>query len=140
MQDSLIVLQSAPVSESLPDDVTALKRLLAERDAQLIAAQAEAAAAKAELSSARATIELLKLRIAQAKNERYGQRSERGKRLAEQIEQMELELENLEATATEDEIAAERAAKKAGQDAATLVAVHTRTRPVRIAPMRAVNA
>jgi transposase len=119
------------VSESLPDDVTALKRLLAERDAQLIAAQAEAAAAKAELSSARATIELLKLRIAQAKNERYGQRSERGKRLAEQIEQMELELENLEATATEDEIAAERAAKKAGQDAATLVAVHTRTRPVR---------
>jgi transposase len=118
------VLQSEPVSEILPDDVAALKRLLVEREAEL-------AAAKAELSHTRALIELLKLRIAQAKNERFGQKSERSRRLAKMIEQMELELENLEATATEDEIAAEEAAKKAGRDTTMLVAAHTRRKPVR---------
>jgi hypothetical protein len=112
------------VSEILPDDVATLKRLLVEREAEL-------AAAKAELSHTRALIELLRLRIAQAKNERFGQKSERSKRLAELIEQMELELENLEASATEDEIAADEAAKKAGQDTTALVAAHTRRKPAR---------
>ena len=118
----------------LPDDIETLKRLLLERDAQLIVAeaarleaQADAALATARLSGARALIDHLKLEIAKARREHYGQKSERGARL---IEQMELELENLAATATEDEIAAERAALKAGQNASQ-VAAHLRKKPVR---------
>jgi transposase len=104
----------------LPDDIETLKRLV-------VTAQAEAALAKAELSGARVEIERLTLEIAKAKREHYGQKSERGARL---IEQMELELENLAATATEDEIAAEQALARSGQDG-TLIAAHVRRRPVR---------
>jgi hypothetical protein len=51
----------------------------------------------------------LKLQIEKLKREIYGQRSERSARL---LDQMELQLEELEATATEDELAAEKAAAK----------------------------
>ena len=80
--------------------------ILAERRARL---EAEAAAlkAKAEASSVEATIVHLKLMIEKLRRELYGQRSERTARL---IDQMELQLEELEAQASEDEIAAERAA------------------------------
>jgi len=94
---------------ALPDDIEALKiALLAER-ARADAAQTEAAVARAEQSDARALIVHLKLQIEKLRREIYGQRSERSTRL---LDQMELQLEELEATATEDELEAEKAAAK----------------------------
>ena len=51
----------------------------------------------------------LKLQIEKLNRDRYGPRSERSTRL---LDQMELQLEELEAAATEDELAAEKAAAK----------------------------
>ncbi|WP_051448530.1 IS66 family transposase [Bradyrhizobium sp. WSM1417] len=85
--------------------------ILAERAARL-QAEAVAASAKAEAADAKAAealISYLKLEIEKLRRQIYGSRSERKARL---LEQMELELEELEATATEDELAAERAAAK----------------------------
>ena len=101
---------------ALPDDVDALK-------AALLAARAEVAVALAEQSSNRALIAHLKLQIEKLNRDRFGQRSERTARL---LNQMELQLEELEATATEDELAAEIAAAKT-----TTVAAFTRARPAR---------
>jgi transposase len=101
---------------ALPDDIEALK-------AALIVAQAEAAAARAQLSADQALIAHLKLQIEKLNRERFGQRSERTARL---IDQLELQLEELEASATEDELAAERAAAKT-----TTVTTFTRKRPSR---------
>jgi transposase len=101
---------------ALPDDIETLK-------AALIVAQAEAAAARAQLSADQALIAHLKLQIEKLNRERFGQRSERTARL---INQLELQLEELEASATEDELAAERAAAKT-----TTVAAFTRKRPSR---------
>jgi transposase len=64
----------------------------------------------------------LKLSIEKLRRDLYGQRSERSQRL---LDQMELQLEELEASATEDEIAAEMAAKTAK------VAAFVRRRPSR---------
>ncbi len=64
----------------------------------------------------------LRLEIARLRREQYGHSSERRARL---IDQMELQLEELEAAATEDEIAAEKAAKT------TTVAGFERRRPAR---------
>ncbi|HEX2137133.1 MAG TPA: IS66 family transposase [Microvirga sp.] len=77
----------------------------AERAARL-EAQAVAAQAQAETSSTQALIAHLKLQIEKLRRELYGSRSERKARL---LEQMELQLEDLEAAATEDELAAETA-------------------------------
>jgi len=97
-------------SESLPTDLAAAHAIiLAERAARL-EAEAVAASAKAEAANARAAealISYLKLEIEKLRRQIYGSRSERKARL---LEQMELQLEELEATATEDELAAERAA------------------------------
>ena len=82
---------------ALPDDIDALK-------AALVAARAEAAAALAQCSSDQALIAHLKLEIAKLNRDRFGPRSERTARL---LDQMELQLEELEASATEDELAAE---------------------------------
>ena len=79
--------------------------ILAERAARL-EAEAEAAHAKADLSSREALITYLKLEIEKLRRQLYGHRSERQARL---LEQMELQLEELEAAATEDELAAEKA-------------------------------
>ena len=87
---------------ALPDDIDALK-------AALVAARAEAAAALAQCSSDQALIAHLKLEIAKLNRDRFGPRSERTARL---LDQMELQLEELEASATEDELAAEIAAAK----------------------------
>jgi transposase len=116
--------------ESLPTDLAAAHAmLLAERAARLQAealaasaqaeaasAQAEAASAKAaaanaqaDLSSTEALISHLKLEIEKLRRALYGTRSERKARL---LEQMELALEELQATATEDELAAEKAAAR----------------------------
>jgi transposase len=108
-------------AESLPTDLAAAHAMiLAERDARLTAeanaavAEANAAAAKAaathaqaDLSSSEALIAHLKLAIEKLRRELYGTRSERTARL---LDQMELQLEDLEAAATEDELAAEQAA------------------------------
>ena len=101
---------------ALPDDIEALK-------AALLVAQAEAAAARAQLSADQALIAHLKLQIEKLNRERFGPRSERTARL---IDQLELQLEELEASATEDELAAERAIAKT-----TTVAAFTRKRPAR---------
>jgi transposase len=90
-------------SESLPTDLaTAHAIILAERAARL---EAEAVAASAKADAA--LIGYLKLEIEKLRRLIYGSRSERKARL---LEQMELQLEELEATATEDELAAQRAA------------------------------
>ncbi|TBR16715.1 IS66 family transposase, partial [bacterium] len=130
----------------LPDDVETLKALVvalqtARFDAESRAeraeagaaraaaaaahAQAEAAHAQASVSNAEALIAHLKLAIEKLKRELHGSRSERGKKL---LDQMELELEDLQATATEDELAAEMAARSAGT---AVVPAHTRRKPVR---------
>lgn len=95
-------------------------RLAAEADAA--AAKAEAASAKAAASSIEAEIAHLRLTIEKLRRELFGRSSERKARL---LEQMELRLEDLEATATEDELAAE----KVGGDAA--VPTTHRRRPAR---------
>ena len=82
---------------ALPDDIDALK-------AALLAARAEAAAAVARCSSDQALIAHLKLEIAKLNRDRFGPRSERTTRL---LDQMEFQLEELEASATEDDLAAE---------------------------------
>jgi transposase len=68
---------------------------------------------EARLSSSDALIAGLKLAIEKLKAELYGQRSERKARL---LDQMELQLGELEAAATEDDLAAEAAAQLAGHD------------------------
>jgi transposase len=91
--------------ESLPSDLaTAHAMILAERASRL-EAEAKLANARAEA----ALIAYYKLEIEKLKRQLYGTRSERKTRL---LEQMELQLEELEATATEDELAAEKAASR----------------------------
>jgi transposase len=104
--------------DSLPDDVEALKRLVRARDAELAQAHAEA-------SSAEALIAHLRLTIEKMRRELFGPRSERRARL---LDQMELELEELEAAASEDELASEKAAAVAEM---TPVRAFTRKRPAR---------
>ena len=72
-------------------------------------AQAAAAHAQADLSNTQALIAHLKLEIEKLRRTMYGPRAERQARL---IDQLELQLEELEAAATEDELAAEAAAQK----------------------------
>lgn len=113
-----------------PDDVEALKALLSVAlkkadDAGLRAAtvEAELANAKARASATEALIAHLKLQIAKLKREQYGPSAERSRRL---LDQMELELADLEADASEYDLAAEAAAAKASK-----VAAFERKRPVR---------
>ncbi len=112
-------------SDSLPDDIEALKALVVAARIEAARAQAEAAQAQANVSSAEALIAYLKLAIAKLRRELHGAKAERTKKL---LEQMELQLEELEATAGEDELAAEMAAKAASQ---SFVAAHTRQKPVK---------
>src|ERR1700722_9345112 len=95
-----------PAREALPDDVAALKAALADERAKGLEIAAELAVARAKASEDMALIAQQKLRIAKLERQVYGQRSERSARL---IEQLALEFEELEASATEDELAAERA-------------------------------
>ena len=111
-------------SDSLPDDIAVLKAALVVERAARIDAQAQAASAIANMSSAEALVAHLKLVIEKMRRELFGSRSERGRKL---LDQMELELEDLEASAAQDEIAAEMGA--AG--ATSLVPAHTRAKAVR---------
>jgi transposase len=85
--------------------------------------RAEVALARAKMAEDAATIARQNLEIAKLRRQLYGPRSERTARL---LDQMELELEELEATATQYEIAAEQAAART-----TTVAAFTRKRPAR---------
>ena len=109
--------------DALPDDIAALRTALAEAQAKAADAEARLAQAEAKRSDDRARIAALTLQIEKLQRELYGQRSERKARL---LDQLELELEELEASASEDEVAAEQAAAKT-----TAVAAFTRTRPAR---------
>ncbi len=116
--------------DALPDDAESLKRLLLAREQELAVARgqvataaAEAAALRAKAADDEALIVHLKLHIEKLRRDRFGQRSERSARL---LDQLELQLEELEASATEDELAAEKAA--AGT---TTVSAFTRRRPSR---------
>lgn len=85
--------------------------------------QAELALARAKAADDTATIAHQKIEIAKLKRQLFGIRSEHTARI---LDQMELELEELEAAATEDDIAAEQAAART-----TTVAPFTRKRPSR---------
>ena len=111
-------------------DIDALRKALAAAEAKAFSAKAKASEAEAraanaaaQISDAEAEIAFLKLTIEKLRRELYGQRSERKERL---LDQLELQLDELEARATEDELAAERAA--AGS---TEVTGFTRRRPGR---------
>jgi transposase len=122
--------------ELLPSDLaTAHAMILAERvervkaeavaalaQEKAVTAEAEAANAVADLSSRDALIAHLRLEIEKLRRSLYGNRSERKARL---LEQMELQLEDLEASATEDEQTAQKAAAR------TRVASFERKRPSR---------
>ena len=101
----------------VPDGVEALKAaLVAERQARQ---EAEARATGAE-----AMVAHLKLVIAKLRRERFGPSAERGAKL---LDQLELQLEELEASATEDELAAQGKSAEEG----TIVTSFTRKKPVR---------
>lgn len=89
-------------SDSLPED-------LASAHAMIRAERARRLAAEAAQSDVAALVAHLKLQIERLKRELYGSRSERKARL---LEQMELQLEDLETSASEDELAAEQAARQ----------------------------
>jgi transposase len=117
-------------ADGTANDIEALKATLLVAQHKLVAetsravrAEAELAAARAKASDDEALIAHLKLQIEKLNRDRYGPRSERTARL---LDQLELTLEELEAAATEDEIAAEMAAAKT-----TKVASFTRQRPSR---------
>jgi hypothetical protein len=97
------------VVSPLPDDIEALKALLASATMRADEAEAKLANAHARESATEAVIAHLKLQIAKLKREQYGASAERTRRL---LDQMELQLEELEADAAEDDLAAEVAAEK----------------------------
>ena len=78
-----------PDVESLQAENAALRRVLAEREAEL----ADAAVFKARLTTALLEIERIKMQLALLRRQRYGQSSER---LDRDIDQLEMRLEDLE--------------------------------------------
>ena len=112
----------------MPDAASEIARLRAELAAQTARAQSaerDLVQARALASCTEAMIQELKLEIAKLRRDKYGISSERRARL---IDQLELQLEELEATATEDALAAEQAA---AQDKTSTVRTFTRRKPVR---------
>ena len=110
--------------DALPTDVETLQHRLLAREAELAKAQSDLAEARARESSKEAVIAHLQLAIAKMRRELYGQRSERRAHL---LDQMEFQLADLVATASEDELAAERTAVAVG----TTVRAFTRKTPSR---------
>src|SRR5215216_1332960 len=113
----------ATAREDLPQDVDALKTALLAERARAARVEAELAVAKAKASDDDTLIAHQRLQIEKLTRQLYGQHSERTARL---LDQMELTLEELESSASEDEIAAERAAAET-----TNVVAFTRKRPAR---------
>jgi len=112
-------MDAAP--QTPPDEVAALRAALAVSEERRLRSEAELAVAKARASDDKALIAHQALRIAKLERQVYGPRKERQAQL---LEQMTLALEELDASATEDEIAAEIALAKT-----TEVAGFTRKRP-----------
>ena len=113
----------AAASNDLPDDIDTLKAALLAANDRAEQVTAELAVAKAKASDDQALIAHQQLQIAKLTRELYGQHSERSVRL---LDQMELTFEELESSATEDELAAERAAAQT-----TNVVAFIRKRPAR---------
>src|ERR1700732_3145681 len=109
--------------DALPEDITVLKVALASERAKALDIAAELAVALAKASEDSALIAQQKLQIAKLQRQIYGQRSERSSRL---IDQLTLTFEELESSATEDELAAEKAVAMT-----TTVRGFARTRPER---------
>lgn len=106
-----MAIAAAPV----PDNLEAVKALLASALKRADEAEAKLANAQAKASATDALIAHLKLQIAKLKREQYGASAERSRRL---LDQMELQLEELEADASEDDLLAEQAAAKTASVAA----------------------
>ncbi len=98
--------------ESLPFDLGAAHAMILAERAARIEAEAAAARERATSSSTDVLIARLRLEIEKLRRELYGSRSERKARL---LEQMELQLGDLEADATEDELAAAKAPVRTGE-------------------------
>jgi transposase len=113
----------AAAREDLPEEIDALRAALLAERARAARVEAELAVARAKASDDAALIAHQRLQIEKLTRQLYGPRSERGVRL---FDQMELAFEELESSASEDEIAAERAAAKT-----TNVVSFTRKRPAR---------
>jgi len=109
--------------DGLPGTIDALKAALISERAKALEVAAELAIARAKASQDMALIAHQKLRIAKLERQLYGQRSERSVRL---IDQLALVFDELQAEATEDELAAETAIART-----TTVAGFTRQRPDR---------
>jgi hypothetical protein len=114
----------------IPNDIEALKAALIaaqihalDVQSKLTTVESELAIERAQRSDDHALIAHLKLMIAKMKQDTFGPRSEKSQRL---MDQMEFELEELEASATEDELAAEKATAKT-----TDVAAFSRKKPSR---------
>jgi transposase len=95
---------SAP--NTTTDTVEGLRAQLTAAQALLTDAEEKLASERARRTEDQSLISHLKLTIAKMQRERFGARSERSARLLNQIE---LQLEELEASVTEDDLAAERA-------------------------------
>jgi hypothetical protein len=95
--------------DPLPADLASAHAMILVERAARMEAEAVAARAQAVNTSTDALIAHLKLEIEKLRRTLYGGRSERTARL---LEQMELQLEELEAAATEDELAAGKAAAR----------------------------
>src|SRR5579862_3186773 len=113
----------ATTRQDLPEDIDALRAALLAERTRAARVEAELAVARAKASDDAAVIAHQRLQIEKLTRQLYGQHSERTVRL---IDQMELGFEELESSASEDEIAAERAAAKT-----TNVVAFTRKRPAR---------
>lgn len=105
-------------------EIARLRTELAAQTARAQAAERDLIQARALASCTEAMVKELKLEIAKLRRDKYGISSERRARL---IDQLELQLEELEATATEDALAAEQAA----EDKTSTVRAFTRRKPVR---------
>ena len=105
-------------------EIVRLRAALAAETVRAQAAERELVQARALASCSEAMIKELKLEVAKLRRDKYGISSERRARL---IDQLELQLEELEAAATEDALAEEKAAA----DADTSVRAFTRHKPVR---------
>src|SRR5258708_32024879 len=113
----------AATREDLPEDIEVLRAALLAERARAARVEAELAVARAKASDDTALIAHQRLQIEKLTRQLYGQHSERTVRL---IDQMELAFEELESSASDDEIAAERATAKT-----TNVVAFTRRRPAR---------
>src|SRR3954453_20169160 len=109
--------------EDLPEEIDTLRAALLAECARAARVEAELAMARAKASDDEALIAHQRLQIEKLRRQLYGPRSERTVRL---LDQMELAFEELESSASEDEIAAERGVAKT-----TNFVSFTRKRPAR---------